>query len=103
MTLYHVIDVKRYYSQHMSSVLVQPWSRRNVLSSLLEKNASEFAAQQEWEQEWNQLGLASRLSKEVSCLFVVVVVVVAVVVVVVVVAVVVDFQVHDSSSLLSVV
>jgi hypothetical protein len=31
----------------------------------MEKNASEFAAQQEWEAEWNQLGLASRLSEEV--------------------------------------
>lgn len=58
-------DVKRYYSQHMSSVLAQPWRRQDLHSSLLEKNASEFAAQQEWEQEWNQLGLASRLSKEV--------------------------------------
>ena len=57
-------DVRRYYNQHMPSVVVQPWKRRDILSSLLEKNASEFAAQQEWEQEWNQLGLASRLSKE---------------------------------------
>ena len=29
------------------------------------RNASELAAQQEWDQEWNQLGLASRLSQQV--------------------------------------
>ncbi len=38
--------------------------RKDVLSSLLEKNANEVAAQQEWEAEWNQLGLSSRLSEE---------------------------------------
>lgn len=61
-------DVKHYYSDHMSHVTSQPRKSRDLLSSLLEKNASEFAAQQEWEAEWNQLGLASRLSEEVRTL-----------------------------------
>jgi len=49
----------------MLCVPSQPRAKCDLLSSLLEKNASEFAAQQEWEAEWNQLGLASRLSEEV--------------------------------------
>lgn len=58
-------DVKHYYTRHMPCVPSQPPDKRDLSSSLLEKNASEFAAQQEWEAEWNQLGLASRLSEEV--------------------------------------
>lgn len=59
-------DVKHYYTRHMPCVPSQPPAKRDLSSSLLEKNASEFAAQQEWEAEWNQLGLASRLSEEVK-------------------------------------
>ena len=33
--------------------------------SVIETNAISFTAQQEWETEWNQQGLASRLSPEV--------------------------------------
>lgn len=58
-------DVKHYYTRHMLCVPSQPRQKYDLLSSLLEKNASEFATQQEWEAEWNQLGLASRLSEEV--------------------------------------
>ena len=36
-----------------------------MLASLLERNLSEVAAQQEWEAEWNTHGLTSRLSEEV--------------------------------------
>ena len=48
----------------MPYVSAQLKVREDILSSLLEKNASEVAAQQEWEAEWNQLGLASRLTEE---------------------------------------
>lgn len=57
--------MKHYYTRHMPHVPLQPQVSSDLLSSLLEKNASEFAAQQEWEAEWNQQGLASRLSEEV--------------------------------------
>ena len=61
-----VPDVKHYYTHHMLHVSSQPRQKRDLISSLHERNASEFAAQQEWETEWNQLGLASRLSEEVN-------------------------------------
>lgn len=57
-------DMKHYYTHHMLCVPAQPPVRCDLLTSLLEKNASEFAARQEWEAEWNQFGLASRLSEE---------------------------------------
>jgi hypothetical protein len=57
-------DVLQYYSRHMGYVVAQPRVRREVLASLLERNAREVAAQQEWEAEWNTQGLTSRLSEE---------------------------------------
>ena len=57
--------MKLYYAQEMPYVVAQPVLTRDVLSSLLAKNDSEVAAQQEWEAEWNQAGLASRLSENV--------------------------------------
>ncbi|XP_064404565.1 coiled-coil domain-containing protein 22 homolog isoform X2 [Halichondria panicea] len=57
-------DLKQYYNRHMPYMSAQLRIRKDVLSSLLEKNANEVAAQQEWEAEWNQLGLSSRLSEE---------------------------------------
>ena len=59
------LDLRHYYSRHMRYVSAQPRVREDVLASLLERNASEHAAEQEWEAEWNQFGLASRLSEEV--------------------------------------
>ena len=50
----------------MPYVSAQPRVREDVLASLLEKNANDFAIQQEWEAEWNQYGLSSRLSEEVG-------------------------------------
>lgn len=57
-------ELRHYYSRHMPYVSAQPRVREDVLASLLERNASEHAAQQEWEAEWNRFGLASRLSEE---------------------------------------
>jgi len=57
-------DVRHYYNRHMPYVSAQPLVKEDLLASLLEQNASEYAAQQEWEAEWNQFGLASRLSEE---------------------------------------
>ena len=58
-------EIKHYYTQYMPYVSEQPHVRGDVLASLLEKNANSLAAQQEWETEWNQSGLASRLSEQV--------------------------------------
>lgn len=60
-----VLDVRQYYSRHMEYVPAQPRVRRDILASLLERNASEVAAQQDWEAEWNTHGLTSRLTEEV--------------------------------------
>lgn len=63
--IFFFVEVKLYYAQEMPYVVAQPVLTRDVLSSLLAKNDSEVAAQQEWEAEWNQAGLASRLSESV--------------------------------------
>ena len=57
--------MKSYYTKHLSYVVAQPKIREDILASLLCKNGNEVAAQQEWEAEWNQAGLASRLSEKV--------------------------------------
>ena len=57
-------EVKTYYTNNLSYVVAQPKVREDIVASLLAKNASEYAAQQEWEAEWNQAGLASRLSEK---------------------------------------
>jgi len=48
---------------------MQPPIREDLMASILEKNTIEFSAQQEWENEWNQAGLASRLSEQVFMYF----------------------------------
>ena len=48
---------------------VQPPIKDDLMASILEKNTIEFSAQQEWENEWNQAGLASRLSEQVFICF----------------------------------
>ena len=42
--------------------------RRDVVAALIQRNAEEFVAHQEWEWEWNHAGLASRLTEEVGAL-----------------------------------
>ena len=61
----YIKDLKRYYAQYLPYVATQPPSRDDLVASILEKNYVEFSAQQEWENEWNQAGLASRLSEQV--------------------------------------
>jgi hypothetical protein len=56
--------VKRYNQMYLPYVCDQPPIKRDVIASLIEKNAEEYVAQQEWELEWNRAGLASRLSEE---------------------------------------
>ena len=62
---YHITEVKLYYTHNLPYVVAQPRIKKDIVASLLARNANEFAAQQEWEVEWNQAGLASRLSEKV--------------------------------------
>jgi len=57
--------LKSYYSQNLPYVTNQTTHHHDTLPSVMEKMASEITAQQEWENEWNQAGLASRLSEQV--------------------------------------
>lgn len=57
-------EVKLYYTHYLPYVVAQPSIKKDIVASLLARNANEFAAQQEWEVEWNQAGLASRLSEK---------------------------------------
>ena len=50
----------------MPFITSQPSSRQDVPASVLEANAIAVTLANEWENEWNQSGLASRLSKEVG-------------------------------------
>ena len=49
----------------MPMVSEQVPDNRTLAASLLEANQQSIVAQQEWESEWNQAGLASRLSPKV--------------------------------------
>lgn len=55
-----------YNSSSMLFITSQPSSRHDVPASVLEANAIAITLANEWENEWNQSGLASRLSKEVG-------------------------------------
>ena len=61
-----ISDVKLYYQHHLPPVNKQPPCQRDVAMSVLEANTSFTAEVAEWENEWNQAGLASRLSEEVG-------------------------------------
>ena len=63
--MYCVKDLKRYYAQYLPYVATQPPIVDDLVASMLERNSVELSAQQEWENEWNQAGLASRLSEQV--------------------------------------
>ena len=55
-------EVRQYYQKYLPPVTCQPKKHRDVAASVLEENALQYNAQQEWEAEWNQAGLTSRLS-----------------------------------------
>lgn len=58
-------EFKMYYSSNsMPFITSQPSSHEDVPASVLEANAIAVTLANEWENEWNQSGLASRLSKE---------------------------------------
>ncbi|KAM7444037.1 Coiled-coil domain-containing protein 22 [Porites harrisoni] len=57
-------DVRAYYGTSLPFITSQPACRQDVAPSVLEENAIAVTLANEWENEWNQSGLASRLSKE---------------------------------------
>lgn len=57
-------DVKEYYMRHLQPVNLQPTHSKYTAPSLMERNADRLTAAQEWETEWNTLGLQSRLSEK---------------------------------------
>ncbi|XP_035681357.1 coiled-coil domain-containing protein 22 homolog [Branchiostoma floridae] len=57
-------DLKRYYDKHLQPLTSQPPQSSQVVPSVVEANDLSVTAQQEWEAEWNQQGLPSRLSEE---------------------------------------
>lgn len=67
--IFFTSEFKMYYSSNsMPFITSQPSSREDVPASVLEANAIAVTLANEWENEWNQSGLASRLSKEVGVL-----------------------------------
>ncbi|XP_038055680.1 coiled-coil domain-containing protein 22 homolog [Patiria miniata] len=57
-------EVKSYYSKALPLVSQQPPRHEDTAASLLETNAAEVTAAQEWETEWNSVGLQSRLTQQ---------------------------------------
>lgn len=57
-------ELKEYYDKYLPPVTVQPSQHSFLPASLLEKNMVDLSAVQEWETEWNNQGLVSRLSPE---------------------------------------
>ncbi|CAL1536601.1 unnamed protein product [Lymnaea stagnalis] len=57
-------ELSSYYKTHMPFVTNQTQLHRDTAPSIMETNALEIATQQDWENEWNQIGLASRLSQQ---------------------------------------
>ncbi|KAM4696950.1 LOW QUALITY PROTEIN: coiled-coil domain-containing protein 22 [Rhinophrynus dorsalis] len=55
---------KEYWERYLPAVCSQLPHVSSLAASLLERNASDLSAVQEWEAEWKSQGLASRLSQE---------------------------------------
>ncbi|XP_071087689.1 coiled-coil domain-containing protein 22 homolog [Haliotis cracherodii] len=57
-------ELRAYYNQSLPFVTKQTLRHFDTAPSVIEQNSSEVVAHQEWETEWNQSGLASRLSQQ---------------------------------------
>lgn len=57
-------EVRSYYSESLPYVTNQTVHHCDTAPSVMEEMAMELSAQQEWENEWNQVGLPSRLSEQ---------------------------------------
>lgn len=63
-----ISEIRFYYQSSLPFVTSQTLHHNDTVPSVLENNAVDVTAQQEWEAEWNQAGLASRLSEQVTLL-----------------------------------
>lgn len=68
MLCFHVLLVseERKAMSQLPFVTSQPKNSEFIHSSLHEENVLAVALESEWDLEWNQMGMASRLSKEVN-------------------------------------
>ncbi|RUS87267.1 hypothetical protein EGW08_004947 [Elysia chlorotica] len=57
-------ELRAYYSKRMPYVTNQTSRHKDTAPSVMETNSLEVATQQDWDNEWNQVGLASRLSQQ---------------------------------------
>ncbi|XP_055894092.1 coiled-coil domain-containing protein 22 homolog [Biomphalaria glabrata] len=57
-------ELRSYYIKHLPYVTNQTNLHRDLAPSIMEANSLEVAVSQDWENEWNQIGLASRLSQQ---------------------------------------
>ncbi|XP_012945251.1 coiled-coil domain-containing protein 22 homolog [Aplysia californica] len=57
-------ETRSYYTSKLPYVTNQTRVHRDTAPSVLEANTLEVAVQQEWETEWNSVGLASRLTQQ---------------------------------------
>ncbi|KAK7503834.1 hypothetical protein BaRGS_00004957 [Batillaria attramentaria] len=57
-------EQRQYYSDHLPYVTGQTKCHKDTTPSVMETTAAEVSEQQEWENEWNHSGLASRLSQK---------------------------------------
>ncbi|BFZ14968.1 hypothetical protein BsWGS_18007 [Bradybaena similaris] len=57
-------ELRSYYTNHLPYVTNQTNVHRDTAPSVMETNVLELASHQEWENEWNQMGLASRLTQQ---------------------------------------
>ena len=62
-------DLRIYYEKYLPVVTKQANQERDTAMSILNMNSSLNALNAEWESEWSQAGLSSRLSEQV-CVFV---------------------------------
>ena len=60
-----VSALKSYYANSLPYITNQTLHHCDTPASVMEQLAADITAQQEWENEWNQAGLASRLSEQV--------------------------------------
>lgn len=65
-TIFCAEELRSYYTNHLPYVTNQTSVHRDTAPSVMETNVLEVASHQEWENEWNQTGLASRLTQQVS-------------------------------------
>ncbi|XP_059146122.1 coiled-coil domain-containing protein 22 homolog [Physella acuta] len=56
--------LRSYYTSHLPYITNQTQLHCDTAPSIMETNALELASHQDWENEWNQVGLASRLTQQ---------------------------------------